>query len=65
MVKGEREKLAPIVEVDESIIGALEEGNHGRGADKKSLVVKAVKLYPDSNKIGRIRLAAPLPDVSG
>jgi transposase-like protein len=64
MVRAEREKLAPIVEVDESFIGGPEEGKPGRGADKKSQVIVAVELSPDSRKIGHIRLAV-LPDASG
>jgi transposase len=56
MVRAEREKLGPIVEIDESYVGHEELGKPGRGAEKKALLVLAVELSAEQ-KIGRIRLA--------
>jgi hypothetical protein len=61
MVRAEREKLGPVVEVDESFIGGLEEGNPGRWAEKKIQIIVAVELSETSKNIGRIRLAI-IPD---
>jgi hypothetical protein len=47
MVRAEREKLGPVVEVDETYIGSVETGKPGRGAKKKSLLALAVELYAD------------------
>jgi transposase-like protein len=58
MIRDEREKLGPVVEVDESYIGGPEEGRPGRGAEKKILAVVAAELSSDHKKIGRIRLAS-------
>jgi hypothetical protein len=43
MVRPGRDRLAGQVEVDETFVGALEEGVRGRGAEKKVLVVMAVE----------------------
>jgi transposase-like protein/Zn ribbon nucleic-acid-binding protein len=63
MVRAEREKLGPVVEVDESYIGGPAAGKPGRRADKKTLVAVAVELSEDQMKMGRIRLAV-IPDDS-
>jgi transposase-like protein/Zn ribbon nucleic-acid-binding protein len=61
MVRAEREKLGPVVEVDESYIGGREPGKPGRGAEKKALIAVAVELSSDEKQIGRVRLAV-IPD---
>jgi hypothetical protein len=63
MVRADREKLGPVVEVDESYIGGLEEGKFGRGAEKKSLIMVAVELDSEQKRMGRIRLAT-IPNAS-
>jgi transposase-like protein len=64
MVRDEREKLGPVVEVDESFIGGAEKGKPGRGAEKKALIILAVELSSDEKTMGRIRLAF-IPDAIG
>jgi transposase-like protein len=54
MVRPGRERLAGRVEVDETFVGAREEGATGRGAVKKVLSVVAVEYK--GREIGRIRL---------
>lgn len=54
MVRPGRERLAGRVEVDETFIGALEDGVRGRGAVKKALIVVAAEQK--RREIGRIRL---------
>ena len=56
MVREGREKLAGIVEVDETYIGGKEigTGKQGRGAEEKSLVVVATECI--GKKIGRVRI---------
>jgi transposase-like protein len=61
MVRPGRERLAGRVEVDETFVGALEEGAIGRGAVKKVLIVVAVEY--EGREIGRIRLRR-VPDGS-
>jgi len=61
MVRPGRERLAGQVEVDETFVGALEEGATGRGAVKKVLIVAAVEYK--GRQIGRIRLRR-VPDGS-
>jgi transposase-like protein len=61
MVRPGRERLTGRVEVDETFVGALEEGVRGRGAEKKVLVIVAVEYQ--GRKIGRIRLRR-VPDAS-
>ena len=55
MVRADRAKLRGAVEIDETFVGASEEGLAGRGAQSKVMVLVAVEL-PDGKKIGRIRL---------
>lgn len=55
MVRPGRDRLAGVVEVDETYIGGPEPGKRGRGASGKSLVLIAAQA--DGRKIGRIRLA--------
>jgi hypothetical protein len=52
MVRAAREKLELIVEVDETYLGAHEDGKTGRGAEKKSLIVLAAEFTPGSKKTG-------------
>jgi transposase-like protein len=54
MVRPGRERLAGRVEVDETYVGALEQGVRGRGALKKALIVVAAE--EDGDGVGRIRL---------
>jgi transposase-like protein len=63
MVRADRERLGPVVEVDESYIGTAEEGIPGRGAEKKTLIAVAVELSEDEKMLGRIRLAT-IPNAS-
>lgn len=55
MVRPGRDRLAGVVEVDETFIGGPEPGKRGRGAAGKSLVL--ITAQADGRKIGRIRLA--------
>jgi len=55
MVRQGRDRLAGVVEVDETFVGAPQPGKRGRGAAGKTLVVIAAQA--DGRKIGRIRLA--------
>ena len=67
-----RDRLRGEVEIDEGYVGGKEEGNIGRGAVSKQIVVGAVErirwIDPKSGKrrvrCGRIRLEA-IPDVAG
>jgi transposase-like protein len=61
MVRPGRERLAGRVEVDETFVGALEDGARGRGAVKKALIVVAAEEV--GRGIGRIRLRR-VPDGS-
>jgi transposase-like protein len=61
MVRPGRDKLSGRVEVDETYLGGLEEGVHGRQTEKKALV--AVAAEEDGSRIGRIRLRR-IPDAS-
>jgi transposase-like protein len=54
MVRPGRERLAGVVEVDETYLGGLEEGVAGRQTEDKALV--AVAAEAAGNVIGRIRL---------
>lgn len=54
MVRPDRDRLGGRIEVDETIIGGLEEGHRGRGIERKALVVIAAQ--EDGRGIGRIRL---------
>lgn len=55
MIRPGRDRLAGVVEVDETFIGGPQPGKRGRGAAGKSLVL--IMAQADSRKIGRIRLA--------
>jgi transposase-like protein len=61
MVRPNRDKLSDIVEVNETLVGGVQPGKRGRGADGKTLVLVAVE--DTSSGIGRIRLA-PISDAS-
>ena len=54
MVRPGRERLSGRVEVDESYVGGLEEGAHGRGTAKKAIV--AIAAEEDGKGTGRIRM---------
>jgi transposase-like protein len=62
MVRPGRDRLAGVVEVDESYVGGEKPGKRGRGAEGKALVVVAVEDKADKG-IGRIRMAI-VPDAS-
>src|SRR5213076_1799973 len=62
MVRPGRERLAGVVEVDETYVGGAAEGPRGRGADNKALVVVAAEERGEA--IGRIRLRR-IDDASG
>jgi len=63
MVNSERTKLVGTVEVDETLVGGVEEGGkRGRGTDKE-LVVIAVEV-PEGKGLGRVRMKH-IPDASG
>jgi transposase-like protein len=62
MVRPGRDRLSGRVEVDETYLGGLEEGVHGRQTDRKSLIVIAAQ--EDGRGIGRIRMKR-IPDASG
>ena len=54
MIRPGRDRLRGTVEVDESYLGGLEAGSHGRGGELKALI--AVAAEEDGPGIGRIRL---------
>jgi transposase-like protein len=54
MVRPGRDRLSGRVEVDETYLGALEEGTRGRGTTKKALI--AVAAQEDGKGVGRIRM---------
>lgn len=62
MVRPGRDRLAGIVETDETYIGGGKPGKRGRGAADKALVVVMVNVIDDT--IGRIRLKR-VPNASG
>lgn len=62
MVRPGRDRLAGIVEVDESYVGGEEKGTHGRETYKKAIVVIAVEMR-EPKGFGRIRVKH-VPDVS-
>lgn len=63
MVRPGRNRLAGLVEVDESYVGGGKPGQRGRGAAGKALVMVAVEDKGDEG-IGRIRMGV-VPDASG
>ena len=62
MVRPGRDRLSGRVEVDETYLGALEEGVRGRQTDAKALI--AVAAEEDGAGIGRIRMRT-IPNASG
>ena len=61
MVRPGRDRLFGTVEVDETYLGGLEEGVHGRQTERKALIVVAAQ--EDGRGIGRIRMRR-VPDAS-
>ncbi len=61
MVRPGRDRLNGRIEIDETYLGSLEEGVHGRETFKKALVVVAAQ--EDMKGIGRIRMRR-IPDAS-
>ena len=61
MVRPGRDRLAGVVELDETYLGGLEEGKRGRQTEKKALIVVAAQ--EESRNIGRIRMRR-IPDAS-
>jgi transposase-like protein len=61
MVRPDRDRISGRVEVDETYLGGLEEGVHGRETFKKALIVIAAQ--EDGKGIGRIRMRR-IPDAS-
>jgi transposase-like protein len=62
MVRPGRDRLAGMIEVDETYVGGPRTGKRGRGAEGKSLVLIAAEL--ETTRIGRIRLMR-VRDASG
>lgn len=61
MVRPGRDRLSGWVEVDETYLGAVEQGAAGRGSESKALIVVAAQA--DGEGIGRIRMQ-PIQDAS-
>src|SRR5262249_49770764 len=61
MVRHNRDKLSGMIEVNETLVGGVQPGKRGRGAEGKTLVLIAAE--DTQAGIGRIRLA-PLHDAS-
>ena len=55
MVRPGRDRLGGLVEVDESWVGGVEQGTHGRDSETKSLVVIAVEIK-EPKGFGRVRM---------
>lgn len=55
MVRPGRERLGGHVEVDETFVGGVEEGRHGRAAETKSLVAIAIEIKHPKG-FGRVRM---------
>jgi transposase-like protein len=55
MVRPDRDRLAGIVEVDETFVGGISRGKDGAGSDKVPVMV-AVEKTGNGRKLGRIRL---------
>jgi len=63
MVRSEREQLSGVVEIDESLMGGVNQGGkRGRGADK-AIVVIAIEIK-EPKGFGRVRMGH-IPDASG
>ena len=62
MVRPRRERLSGTVEVDETWLGGLESGVHGRQTETKVLIVVAAE--EDGAGIGRVRLQS-IPESNG
>jgi transposase-like protein len=62
MVRPGRDRLTGDVEVDETYVGGVEEGVHGRETEKKSIVVIAVEVLSPKG-FGRTRMRR-IPDCS-
>ena len=54
MVRPGRDRLSGTIEVDETYVGAVEEGVRGRETESKALIVVAAQA--DGRRIGRIRM---------
>jgi len=63
MVRPGRDRLRGAVEVDETYVGGVEEGVHGRETRKKSIVMIALEILAPKG-FGRVRVRR-VPDVSG
>src|SRR5215469_8397845 len=62
MVRADRESLTGKVEVDETLLGSIEEGGkRGRGADKEIIVI-ALEIL-GQKRFGRVRMRH-IPDAS-
>lgn len=61
MVRPNRDKLNGVVEINETLVGGVQTGKRGRGADGKTLVLVAAEDTQEG--VGRIRLA-PIIDAS-
>jgi len=61
MVRPGRDRLSGTIEIDETYIGGVREGAHGRSMGKKAIVAVAVEIV-DKKRPGRIRMR-PVPDV--
>jgi transposase-like protein len=55
MVRPGRERLGGLVEVDETWVGGVEQGTHGRDSETKSLVAIAVEIKQPKG-FGRVRM---------
>ena len=66
MVRPGRERLSGRVEVDETWIGGVEKGTHGRDSETKSLVAIAVGIKHPKG-FGRVRMqrVAGVPQLVG
>lgn len=62
MVRPDRDRLRGLVEVDETYVGGVEKGVHGRRTKTKSIVVIAIEVH-EPKGYGRVRLRR-VPDVS-
>lgn len=62
MVRPDRDRLGGIVEVDESYVGGVETGVHGRKTQSKAIVAIALEIH-DPRGYGRVRLRR-MPDVT-